>query len=195
MDEINIYVASASNSRKQLAKEYNLDWIFVNNEFNEEKIKNNLIVNNFEDVLKYTKILSMGKAESVIHKYNGIIIGCDSVAYQKGKILEKPKDEIEFYKMMEDITTNLHYLVTAISIINTINGKIIKFVEITKLFFDKFTTEQKLYLLNECNGLSNAGGYTLCDKIKQNTHIIKGDRNNVIGLPIKRIQKEICNIL
>ena len=195
MDSIKVYVASASNSRKKLAKENDLDWIFVNNEFDEDKIKNAFNVSNFKSVLEYTKILSRGKAESVKDKYSGIIIGCDSVVYQKGKILEKPKNENEFYKMMEDITRNIHYLVTGVTIINNLNNKIIQFTEITKLFFDKFTQEQKLFLLKECNGLSNAGGYTLCEKIDANTHIIKGDRNNVIGLPIKRIQNEIINIL
>ncbi len=194
MGNENIYVASSSISRKNLANEMGLNWKFVNNAFDEETYKKIFKVNTLQQAMEYTKFLSNGKAFSIINNYDGIIIGCDSVAFLKGRLLEKPKDIKEFYSMMDIITKYSHHLITGVTIYNTTNRKHCSFCEITKLYFDPFTNEQKEILLNKYNGLQNAGGYTLNESIEGNTHIIKGTRDNVIGLPIKRIINEINNM-
>ena len=188
-----IYVASGSNSRKELAQNRGLDWKFVPNEFDEEGIKHLFAIEKFDDAIDYTKALSYGKAMSVVGKHEGIVIGCDSVVYLNGKILEKPKDENEFEMMMDLLSSKPHYLITGVAIIDSITRKTVRFAEVTKLAFDKFSNEQKVFLLKNKNGLNNAGGYTLCNEIDDKTHIIKGNRDNVIGLPIKRILEELKN--
>ena len=194
MNENIIYLATSSVSRKELVKNNNLNWILVNNKFDEESYKSKFKVNTLQQAINYTKFLSDGKAKSVANELSGYVIGCDSVAFVKGKILEKPKNTNEFEEMMKVITTYPHYLITGVTIINTKNFKSKTFADITKLYFDSFSDEQKDILLNKYNGLNNAGGYTLCPEIEKNTHIIKGSRDNVIGIPIKKILKEINNL-
>lgn len=188
-----IYLASASKSRRELVQKFGLDWKCVDNEFDEDSAKYE--IHNFDSACNYTKFLSKGKALSVANKYDGIIIGCDSIVYQKGGILEKPKNENEFNEMMKLITAYPHQLITGVSIFDTKLQTLIQFTDITKLFFTPFTDEQKNTLLHKYNGFSNAGGYTLCEEIADNTHIIKGTKENVIGLPIKHIIEEIKGLL
>lgn len=189
----NIMVASSSKSRRELATENRLDWLFVPNNFDEDAVKKQYVIKTFNDALNYVKKLSYGKALSVAKKYSGIIIGCDSVAFLGGYILEKPKNKADFERMMNLISTKPHHLITGVSMIDTNSNRVVQFTCVTKLYFDKFTNEQKEFLFNQKNGLNNAGGYTLCNEIEDKTHIIKGDRNNVIGLPIKRILEELKN--
>ncbi len=189
-----IFVASSSQSRRELAQNSKLDWVFIPNNFNEDDKKHNYQVHNFIDACNYTKSLSNGKAESVINDVNGIIIGCDSVVYIKGQILEKPKDRNDFDKMMDLLSKYPHYLITGITIIDNIDKKKVLFNEMTKLFFDKFTEQEKNELIDKYHAYDNAGGYTINSCIANKVHIIKGTKDNVIGLPIERIIYEINNL-
>ena len=186
-----IYVATSSQSRKDLAKAYQLDWKFIDNKFDEENEKHNYKIDNFINACKYTKKLAYGKAKSVENDVNGIVIACDSVVYIKGQVLEKPKNRADFDKMISMLCKYPHQLITGVCIVDTILDKCICFNEITKLYFDNITDYEKEILINEYHAFDNAGGYTIDSVIKPKVHIIKGTRDNVIGLPIKRILFEI----
>ena len=194
MNYKNIFVASSSQSRKELARQNNLDWKFIDNKFDEETFKKNMLPKSLQQVLKYTKELAYFKALSIVNEVDGVVIGCDSVGLIKGKVLEKPKSIDDFYFMVNQITRCPHYFVTGVAIIDKQRNKTKLFNEITKLYFDKFNDEKKNKLLYKYNGLQHAGGYTLNSDIEMNTHIIKGTRDNVIGLPIKRIKFELNNL-
>ena len=112
---MDIILASASPRRAELLKKITSNFEIMASDFEESDI---LFSGNCGD---YVMTLAKGKAMAICNsvKKPATIIGCDTVVYFKGKVLGKPKDSYEAFKMLTDLSNNTHEVYTGIAVINT----------------------------------------------------------------------------
>jgi septum formation protein len=180
---MDIILASASQRRKELLKKIIDDFQIIVSDFNEGKVK-------FQgDCGLYVMELSKGKALNVCEKVRNpsIIIGCDTVVYFNGKVLGKPNDKKEAFKMLKNLSGNIHSVYSGITIINTASNKIKQCYVHTEVKFSNITERQITTYIDRENVLDKAGAYGIQDYAAVFVEEIQGCYYNVVGLPLNKL--------
>ncbi|MEI8270076.1 MAG: Maf family protein [bacterium] len=184
--ERKIILASTSPKRKMLLAKAGLKFKVVPSDYEED-----MTLPLPPD--KLVGFLSKGKGESIAIKYkNAIIISADTIIYYKGKIFGKPHTNKKAFEMLSELSGHTHSAFTGFAIIDTKNKKIISKAVETKITFNELSIEMINEYIENGNPLKFAGAYTLRDVEERNfVKNVKGDWDNVIGLPVKVVMKEL----
>ena len=141
---------------------------------------------------EYVMELSKNKANSVSDQIQdkAIIIAADTVIYMNGKIYEKPKSKKEAYKSMKEMSGNLTYAVTGVTIKDLYKNNEISYYDTVEVYLKKITDEEiKWYVENEKN-LLNICGYAILGKASIFLDKVVGDYNTLFGIsPSKLFDK------
>ena len=183
-----LILASASPRRKSLMEVLGLEF----------KIK----VSNCEEIIDYSnKIedivmsLAFQKANDVANDSDNesIIIGADTVVFCENEILGKPKDYDDAIRMLKLLSGNTHSVYTGFSIINNADKTIITDFEKTDVTFKKLSDIDIIEYVNSVNVKDKAGSYSIQGIASSFVSELKGDYNNVVGLPIYKLSKYLYN--
>ncbi len=177
-----IILASASPQRARVLKQLGLKFTVCPGNIKESrKIKTTCADLVKENALK--------KARAVAKKFKqGIIVGVDTVVFVRGKVIGKPKNILEAKKILKLITENTNWVYSGLAIIDVDKNKTYLDYEKTKVVFRKLNKNEFDNLLREEVKLDRAGGIDIEGKAKNFVKEIKGDFNNVIGLPLDRFK-------
>jgi septum formation protein len=180
---VNIILASASLRRAELLKKVTSNFKIMVSNFEESDIPFN---GNCGD---YVMALARGKAMDVCSsvKKPSAIIGCDTVVYLNGNVLGKPKDSIEAFQMLSDLSGITHDVYTGIAVINTETQEIITEYVCTEVKFSKLTKEQIKNYIETGEPFDKAGAYGIQGAASLFVEEIKGCYFNVVGLPVNRL--------
>ena len=208
-----IILASQSPRRRELLTLAGYDFEVIVSDV-DEKITKELPSEIAED-------LSRQKAEAVLNiaskKYGDdiidyVIIGADTVVSVDGEILGKPKDREAAHRMISMLQGRTHQVYTGVSIIRQGQTGIEThtFSECTEVTFYSMTDEEVWSYINtgDCEDKSDnqsevqfswqdkAGGYGIQESFGARfIKSIKGDYNNVVGLPISKLYQEMKEIV
>lgn len=191
-----IILASQSPRRHELLKNLNVKFEVVSPAFDEK-----LDSDNYSD--KTILSLSLNKALSVLEPENikgstdnffnnCLIISADTVVVKDNKIFGKPKDENSAQEMLRALSGETHFVVTAISVVDSDTQKSVSKLTKTYVTFQNLTDEQILKYIKEKNPLDKAGAYGIQELGNDFIKEVNGDLENVIGLPTKTL-KEILD--
>lgn len=187
-----------------LLKDYN--FIFYAPKFNEDELKEkvNKLLNKSKS--NYSLLLSKFKLEYILNNLSLIlkeininykdliILTSDTSIIYKNKIYNKPIDLNDNRRMLIEFSNNKHKVITGYSLF--INNKIIVNKDISYVYFNKLNIDTINNYINTLIGLDKAGGYSYQDDYKFNLiKKIKGDKENIVGLPIKKINEDIKKYL
>ena len=112
------------------------------------------------------------------------------------EILGKPVDKQEAYDMLSMLADRTHQVYTGVSLIQKKNGE-----KKTKTFF--VHTDVTLYPIDKedlhryvesKDPMDKAGAYGIQGNFAIHVKEIKGDYNNVVGLPIGRVYQELKSL-
>lgn len=141
------------------------------------------------------EIKKQGFAEESI-----LLVGADTMVAIDGKKLGKPKDEKGAEKMLEELSGRTHQVYTGVTLIRlrkAENGSILQesrtFSEGTDVSFYPLTKEEIRSYIATGEPMDKAGAYGIQGKAAVFVKEIKGDYNNVVGLPIARLYQELKN--
>lgn len=180
---VSVVLASASPRRKELLSQAGCTFEVIPAE-GEEKIHD-------KSPDATVLMLSKQKAMEVAAKCdsNTLVIGADTVVAAEGKILGKPKDYEDAFRMLSKLRNSCHSVYTGVTIIY--GDKVKSFAEETRVYVRNITDEQLLdYIhLGEC--MDKAGAYGIQGRFGAYVEKIEGDYFNVVGLPICRLMREI----
>jgi len=195
-----IILASKSERRKELLKKIVRDFEVIGSNFDETSIKEN-------DPVKYALKCAIEKAKIVGERYpDAIIIGADTVVYLNGQIIGKPKNYEEGREILKKLSGTEHLVITGIAIYKKGEDKLLTDYEISYVKFREISEEEIEEYLKNGDFWDKAGAYGIQDIKDKFVEEIKGDFNNVVGLPIERLKKlleeflseiiitEICDI-
>ena len=132
----------------------------------------------------YVKELSKIKADSVEKQINekAIIISADTVIYMNNKIYEKPKSKEEAFNNIKEMSGNVTYAVTGITIKDLYQNKEITFSDTAEVWIRETNDEDiKWYVENDKNILDRCG-YSMLGKASIFLDKVNGDYNTLIGI-------------
>ena len=181
-----LILASKSSRRKALLEKLKIDFKVIYSDLDESKITE-------RDPSLYCQKLAKMKAEIVLKKNpESTIIGADTIVCIDKKILEKPVDYNDAFKMLRLLSNKTHSVYTGISILT--NYKKINFVEKTKVtFFQLNDREIEKYIINS-KPYDKSGSYGIQDESMTFVKYINGNYENVIGLPISRVYRSLLEL-
>ena len=178
-----LILASGSRGRQEVFDRVCLNY--------EKRASNISEVSGKTDSREYVMDLSKQKALYVSKFYkDGVIIGADSIAYINGKKLEKPRSLEEARVMMRELSGKVNQAITGVTILDLYHHKTVIFSEVTDVYFDNLSEEEIDFYINNDKFILERCGYSMnlgSLFIKR----IDGDYNNVLGMPINRLYKEI----
>ena len=144
------------------------------------------------------KDLSYTKARDVFERGNrdSIVIGADTIVVFEDKILGKPKNEAEAYEMINMLQGEVHTVYTGVSVIwrDEENTRVSSFFAETDVELYHMSEEEIRAYIATKEPYDKAGGYAIQGYFARYVKRIKGDYNNVVGLPIGKLY-QILNSL
>lgn len=177
-----IVLASKSPRRKELLKLI-FDNFIIFPDMLPEKADKNLSPE------KYVMMLAKDKALNVSEHFENdyIIIGADTVVVKDGVIFGKPKSKDDALRMLKTLDNSVHSVYTGVAVYK--NRKIEAFYDKTDVYFYKMDDKDYLKYIEECCPMDKAGSYGIQEKGALFVRKIDGDINNVIGLPVSKLNK------
>ena len=138
--------------------------------------------------------LAVLKAEEVVKRPENeekIVIGSDTVVAFGKKVLGKPKDEEDAFRMLKMLSGKKHAVYTGVSFQLVKNGKTFSVtkVEKTLVYFNDLSDEWIWGYIKGGSPMDKAGAYGIQDGglVKG----IKGSYTNVVGFPLELVEKMI----
>ena len=185
LKKYNIILGSASPRRKELLKGIGLNFSIKITD-KEESYPTDLKDVQIVEFLakKKNKFLSKGL------KSNDLLITADTIVSQQGEILHKPKDKNDAKNILKKLSGNSHRVITGICI-KTLE-KEVTFSSITTVHFNKLSTIEIEYYINNFNPFDKAGSYGIQEWIGYIAIAkIEGSYNNVVGLPTADLYQKL----
>jgi septum formation protein len=180
-----IVLASASPRRKALLEQADLKFIVYPSSYNE-------IINEKLPPAKLTERLSLEKVKAVCRKFQeSIIIAADTLIVCRGKILGKPKDEKDARKMLKFLNGKMHYVITGFTVCDTETDKFVTKSIKSKVYFNKISIKEINKYIALKKPFDKAGAYGIQELPKTFINKIDGNYDNVVGLPVKALLKEL----
>ena len=143
--------------------------------------------------------LSNQKAEEIFNKTftneedTLVVIGADTVVSYNHKILGKPSDRSDAYKMVEMLSGKAHSVYTGVSVFWNEKGllKSFTFSECTDVDVASMSTDEIQWYVDSGECDDKAGAYGIQGLFARFITGINGDYYNVMGLPVARLYKEL----
>jgi septum formation protein len=177
-----IILASSSPRRKEILNKYKLNPIIFEAKIEEKKAYN-------ESPKQVAMALAFEKASWVSNNFNNgeVIIGADTIVVLGDRILGKPKDEEDAFRILSLLNNKEHCVITGVSIIkaNT-NIKIIDY-ESTLVRFRHLSDEQIKRYIETKEPMDKAGAYGIQGYGEVLVEKIDGCYSNVVGLPLGKL--------
>lgn len=126
----------------------------------------------------------------------GIIITADTIVVLDGKILGKPKDSTEAFRMLKTLSNRTHTVYTGFTVCNSANGRRVTGYEKTRVSFRHLGEDEIRRYVSSGSPMDKAGAYGIQDDygavfVKK----IVGCYYNVVGLPLSRIYQSISSVI
>ena len=183
MPSSSVILASRSPRRESILKQIGIDFEIIPSNICEHADLN-------LSPRKFVQYWSKKKAK-VIAKTNKdkIVIGADTIVYFNGKIIGKPKDKEESYKMLNNLSGKTHKVFTGVSIGNEDKNILRTFSQMTKVSVREIPKNDILYYIDNYYTLDKAGSYGIQDWFSIWIKKIDGCYYNVMGLPLSKFYK------
>ena len=183
-----IILASKSGVRKQILDKHNIDNEVIISNVDEDEIKQSLLAEG-ANPLSISKNLAEIKSIKVSKKEpDRLVLGADSVISLNEELINKPNSREEAFKILKKLNNSKHYLISSVCISK--NGAMIwNHTDSSELKMKKLKDEELLQYLNkiETKTLLAYGVYQIEADGMELFEYVKGDRNSIMGLPIKEI--------
>jgi septum formation protein len=183
-----IILASKSLVRKEILEKNNISCIVVHSNVDEDQVKDSLLAVGANPML-ISKNLAELKSTKVSSKCpDQLVLGADSVISLNNELINKPKTRQEGLKILKKLNGSRHYLITSVCISK--NGAMVwNFTDQSELKMKKLSDEQLVDYLQKIKTeiLLAYGVYQIEAGGLELFETIKGDRDSIMGLPVKQV--------
>lgn len=147
------------------------------------------------EIVEQIKDISLKKVMAVaVENPKEFVVGADTVVVIDGKILGKPKSEVDAEKMLKSLSGKSHEVITAYTLINLEkNIKIINSVEST-VYFKQISDEEIEWYIKSGEPMDKAGAYGIQGLGSIFVDKIDGDFFAIMGFPINHFIKTLNNL-
>ena len=191
----NIVLASKSKVRKQILDKNNINSEVSASNVDEDAVKKSLLKKGANPEI-ISKNLAELKANKISQKRpNEIVLGADSVIDLNGEIISKPQNREEAFNILKKLNGKKHYLISSVCISrdgmmiwNYTDKAVLTMKNMKEEDLENYLKQIKdkdLYAYNvyQIEGL----GKTLFSNIE-------GDKDTIMGLPVKKLKEYLATL-
>ena len=190
-----IILASKSGVRKQILDKYQIDNEVIVSNVDEDEVKESLLAEG-ADPLLISKNLAEIKSIKVSNKYpDRYVLGADSVISLNNELINKPNSREEAFSILKKLNNSKHYLISSVCISK--NGAMIwNHTDSSELKMKNLDDDKLSSYLDkiETKTLIAYGVYQIEAEGLELFDYVKGDKDSIMGLPIKEIIEYIKNL-
>ena len=183
-----IILASKSGVRKKILDNNNIKCDVIASNVDEDEVKVSLQEEGANPLL-ISKNLAEIKSIKVSNKNpDRLVLGADSVISLNNELINKPKSREDAFEILKKLNNSKHYLISSVCFSK--NGAMIwNHTDSSELKMKNLTDKQILEYLDKIESriLLAYGVYQIEANGLELFEYIKGDRNSIMGLPIKDI--------
>jgi len=183
-----IILASKSSVRKKILEKNNVSCTVIPSNVDEDQVKDSLLAVGANPML-ISKNLAELKSIKISNKFQDqLVLGADSVISLNNELINKPNTREEGLAILRKLNGSKHFLITSVCISK--NGAMVwNFTDQSELKMKKLSEEQIIDYLKKVKTETllaygvyqiEAGGLDLFEEVK-------GDRDSIMGLPIKQV--------
>ena len=190
-----VVLASKSIVRKNILRENGIDCDVMPANVDEETVKKSLIKEGANPEI-ISKNLAELKANKISNKLNGkIVLGADSVINLNGSIISKPSNRQEALEILQKLNGKQHSLISSVCISKS-GSMIWNYTDKAILTMKKMTIKElKIYLGKiKDEALYAYNVYQIEGEGKSLFLKIEGNKNTIMGLPIKQIKEYLSSL-
>ena len=190
-----IILASKSGVRKEILDKYKIENEVIVSNVDEDEIKKSLLAEG-ANPLEISKNLAEIKSIQVSKKNsNRLVLGADSVISLNNELINKPNSRIEALKILKKLNNSKHFLISSVCISK--NGSMIwNYTDKASLTMRNFTDKDLTVYLSKITdeALYAYNVYQIEGKGRDLFLKITGDKDTIMGLPIKKIKEYLEKI-
>ena len=183
-----IILASQSGVRKKILDKYNIDNEVIVSNVDEDEIKQSLLAEG-ANPLSISKNLAEIKSIKVSNiEPDRLVLGADSVISLNDELINKPNSREEAFEILKKLNNSKHYLISSVCISK--NGAMIwNHTDSSELKMKNLKDVELSQYLNkiETKTLLAYGVYQIEADGLELFEYVKGDRDSIMGLPVKEI--------
>ena len=187
-----IILASKSGVRKEILDKHKIENEVIVSNVDEHEIKVSLLAEG-ADPLAISKNLAEIKSKKVSNKYQDrLVLGADSVISFNNELINKPNSRDEAFEILKKLNNSKHFLISSVCISK--NGSMVwnhsdeselKMKNLKEIDLSKYLAKI------DTKTLLAYGVYQIEADGLELFEYIKGDRDSIMGLPIKEIKNYI----
>ena len=183
-----IILASQSGVRKEILDKYEIENEVIVSNVDEDEVKKSLLAEG-ANPSSISKNLAEIKSIKVSNKNpDRLVLGADSVISFKEELINKPNSREEAFDILKKLNNSKHYLISSVCISK--NGAMIwNHTDTSELKMKNLTNNELFAYLKKIDTktLLAYGVYQIeADGLKLFEYV-KGDRDSIMGLPVKDI--------
>ena len=190
-----IILASKSKVRKKILEENEINCVVEPANIDEDLVKDSLIKEGALPAI-VSKNLAELKANKISQKKNGeLVLGADSIIDLNNKIISKPSNRNEALDILKKLNGQKHHLISSVCISK--NGSMIwNFTDKAELTMKQMRNDElRLYLAKiRDEELYAYNVYQIEGEGRSLFSKTEGDKDTIMGLPIKQIKKYLNTI-
>jgi septum formation protein len=184
---MNLILASASERRIELLKRITEDFTIIVSNFDEDKVKFTGKVHEYVMELSKEKAYAVFKSEKISKTEQNIIIAFDTIVSIDNRILGKPKDRLDAFRMIKMLSGKVHNVYTGVTIFDVASNITNSDYVCTKVRFSNLTDKVIDRYLNLEEYKDKAGAYAIQGYASVFVESIEGCFYSVVGLPINKL--------
>ena len=182
-----VILASASPRRKEIFEMIGIKALQMPAHINEDNFCNNPI----KLVTTHAENKALAIRKIVDNDY--LIVGSDTIVFQKSDILEKPENKLQAAEFLTRLSGTHHYVYTGVAI--SYKNQVYSGYEKTKVIFRNLSAYEIEEYINTKEPMDKAGAYGIQGFGSQFVEKISGCYFNVMGFPVYRFYKLLEEIL
>ena len=177
-----IVLASGSEERGKLLKRWGVSFVVKKSRY-KENLKLKL------KPRELAKYLALEKAKRVAARVkDAVVIGADTLVVVGKEIIGKPRSRTHARKILEKLSGRQHVIMTGYAFVDSRTGRTTSRIVATNVRFRKLSSHEIERYVRSGEGLGAAGAYRIQKGAAEFVTRIRGDKDNVIGLPARLVQ-------
>ena len=189
-----IILASKSGVRKKILDDNNISSTVVPSNVDEDQVKESLLAKGADPEIISKNLAELKSVKVSIKNPDELVLGADSVVSLEGILINKPKNREEAFSILKNLNGKKHFLISSVCFSK--NGSMIwHHTESSELKMKKLSVDELKEYLDKVHTdtLKSYGVYQIEADGLDLFEYIKGDKNSIMGLPIKQIKDYINN--
>ena len=190
-----IILASKSGVRKNILEKYGFELIVSPSNVDEDQVKDALLEKGADPEIISKNLAELKSIKISVKNPNQLVLGADSVVSLNSKLINKPKSREEALSILRLLNGQKHYLISSVCISK--NGSMIwNYTDKSELKMKKLSDKElKSYLEKiKTETLLAYGVYQIEANGLDLFEYVKGDKDSIMGLPIKQIKEYLKNL-